>query len=84
MKQKKSREEKKKIRKGIFAASIVLIVVVLGFMIWCAMEGFAADVFYYVPIGVFLVVFCFLTDYLEPKPVQARMDDPDRGTESGV
>ena len=57
MKQKKSREEKKKIRRGIFAASIVLIVVVLGFMIWCAMEGFAADVFYYVPIGVFLVVF---------------------------
>lgn len=74
MKQKKSREEKKKIRRGIFAASIVLIVVVLGFMIWCAMEGFAADVFYYVPIGVFLVVFCFLTDYLEPK-LCGEMDD---------
>ena len=74
MKQKKNREEKKKIRRGIFAASIVLIVVVLGFMIWCAMEGFAADVFYYVPIGVFLVVFCFLTDYLEPK-LCGEMDD---------
>ena len=51
---KQGRKEKDQER---LPASIVLIVVVLGFMIWCAMEGFAADVFYYVPIGVFLVVY---------------------------
>ncbi|MDO5424073.1 MAG: hypothetical protein Q4F41_10140 [Eubacteriales bacterium] len=59
--------QKRKISRNIMIASILLVVVVIAFMFWCAMTERTETYFYNLAVIFFLVVYCFLTDYLEPK-----------------
>ncbi len=68
------RGRKKKIRKKKFLPRPTHLVV-LGFMIWCAMEGFAADVFFTMCPSVYFWWFSASLRIIWNRSCAAKMDD---------
>lgn len=60
-------EEKKKVRKKITAASIVLLVLVVGYLVYTIASGNSNETVFNIVVGVFLVLYWLLLDVAEPK-----------------
>lgn len=59
--------QKKKIHKRITLASIGLLAAAVAFMGVCVLLNWVNNSVYNLTLIVFLMVYCYLTDYLEPK-----------------
>ncbi|MDY3919043.1 MAG: hypothetical protein SOZ59_08595 [Candidatus Limivivens sp.] len=59
--------QKKKIHRNIILVSVALVAAVIGFMVWCATTGRTESYLYNTAVILFLVIYCFLMDYLDPK-----------------
>lgn len=60
-------EEKKKMRKKITAASIVLLVLVVAYLVYTIASGNSNAMVFNIVVGAFLVLYWLLLDVAEPK-----------------
>lgn len=60
-------KKKRRRRRGIAIASAALVISLVGFMLWCVITERYEAYLYHSALGIFVLLYCFLLDYLEPK-----------------